>query len=196
MEINILIIYIFGILLIFVVSTLVKSTREEDQKYVDFFQQLAIRTGLDYFRNDDNAYPFVAGKYFDRLTKLEFLNVGGYEGVLPTICMCITIQLANTTTWSLEIEKRDFFNNDQSAISNPDFQGKYVISSSCEDLSGEIMALSILKQKLVNINFDSLTIKGEELKMWRQGKEDDIEFLRYCLRSLHDLASILETRMG
>jgi hypothetical protein len=196
MEINFLLIYIFGILLIFVVSTLIKSTREEDQKYVDFFQQLAIRTGLDYFRNDDNAYPFVAGNYFARPTKLEFLNVGDYEGVLPTICMCITIQLVNTTTWSLEIEKRDFFNNDQSAISNPDFQGKYVVSSSCEDLSGEIMALSILKQKLVNINFDSLTIKGEELKMWRQGKEDDIEFLRYCLRSLHDLASILETRMG
>jgi hypothetical protein len=191
MAVNTFIIYIFGILIFLLIAAIIKS-ESETHKWTDFFQQLAVETKLIYCQNENGAYPYVAGNYFGRPTKLEFLNIGGFEGVLPTINLCITIQLQSAAHSSLEIKRRDFFLKGQTKMSKSTFHEKYVISSSSGEMLRKILETENLTQKLTSIDFDNLTIEERELKMSRQGKETNIEFMCFCLRSLYHLATLAE----
>jgi hypothetical protein len=99
------IVYMFLILLLFLISAIIRSNAE-DEKWVGFLKEVAIQTKLEFIRNNGSAYPFFAGKYFERSIKLELINIRGYEGVLPRMGLRITIELKNTAPNSLIIKRR------------------------------------------------------------------------------------------
>ena len=177
---------VLGIFLVVCQNLLVS----ENGKWMESFQYLAQVTGFNVVQNEDNYYLSLVGDYFGLPTKLEVLNIGSCEGVLPSIQARITICPLNQLKCLLEIKRNRFISRGQNG--NPFFEEEFIITSQEDAGASKLLAPISLQKKLREAHFDQLSIKRDELCMMVNDVEVVIDDFVYCLDVLFHIVHSLD----
>lgn len=170
-------------------NLLVTETRE----WRESFQQLARLTSFNVEQNDDNFYPSLVGNYFGLPTKLEILNIGGCEGVLPSLQAQITIRPLNQLKYSLDVTRNNFISREQiKKMRKPSIEEDFIINSQEVVGASKLLALISLHKNLSEANFDRLSIKRDELSIIVNDVESMIDDFVYYIDILYHIIHVLD----
>jgi hypothetical protein len=161
MDIIILITLIGFIVLILINFSIYIGTYRDP--CANLLRQVSDISGLKIVENPNHAYPNLTGNCFGRYTKVDFFNIGGGEGVLPSVHLVIRIEINSHVNTYTEIRKRVPICNyhPKPGALLKDLYTIKVLPNSLVDFFFN----KNIQSDLIKIDFDLLTIKEQAVQL-------------------------------